>query len=115
MLQGLREELELIRSTSTRALETLAKLGAGFGPPAGVTRVPEEPTGSIMDRIRDVLPEDVLPKLTLVRQVDGFVTITATWLGKGAFEAVTQAVKSMGGTWISAGKESRWEVPIGGG
>lgn len=112
MLRDLREDLEAIRRTATKALERLVRLGAGFGPASDVPRVPEEPTGSLEERIRDALPEDVLPKLTIVRQVDGVVTITAEWLGKGSFEAVTQAVKSMGGVWIPAGKASRWEIPI---
>lgn len=67
---------------------------------------------SIMDRIRGVLPEELLPKLTFVAQVDGLVTITATWLGKGSFDEVSRVVTSMGGKWISAGKASRWEIPV---
>ncbi|MBA7576105.1 hypothetical protein ES708_17942 [subsurface metagenome] len=111
-LSELREELELIRRTASSALERLVRLGAGFGPASDVPRVTEETIMGIRGRIRDGLPQDVLPKLTFLRQVDGVVTITATWLGKGSFDKVTQAVEKMGGRWISAGKASRWEIPV---
>lgn len=111
-LEELREDLYMIRRAATRALERLAALGAGFAPAADVPPVPSESSSSVMDQIRAGLPEDLVSKLTVVYQVDGVVTVTAPWLATDSFDAVTQAVKAMGGRWIKAGKASRWEIPV---
>lgn len=111
-LSVIREDLETIRRTATAALEMLATLGAGFAPAADVPRGTPETRVDSARQVRELLPYDLLPKLTVVAQVDGLVTITAPWLTAPSFDQVTQAVKKMGGRWIKAGKASRWEVPI---
>ena len=107
ILEELRDELEAIRRMATLALEKLAKLGAGFKPARDVGRPQPRDTWAVVQRVRDALPEDLLPKLTVVDQGDGVVTITSEWLGSPDWNRLNNKVKQMGGRWIRAGKDSR--------
>ena len=106
----IRTELEIIRRAVDRSLEELAKLGAGFGPAPSTKSFDPTTTASLEARVRDVLPGDLLEKLTVVDQGDGLVTIKAEWLGKEAWGRLDAKVKQMGGAWIRDGKNSRWEL-----
>ena len=109
-LEELRKDLEAIRTAATLGLNRLARLGAGFGP-APAPRVPGPATSTSLEaRVRDVLPWDLLEKLTVVDQGDGLITIKAEWLGKEDWGRLDRKVKSMGGAWIRDGKNSRWEL-----
>lgn len=110
LLQEIRDELVTIQRTATIALERLARLGAGFAPAQPVTRVPASEAKTPVERVRDLLPVDLLPNFTIVKQSSGLVTVTSKWLGTKDWNRVDRAVKKMGGRWISAGKASRWEV-----
>ena len=112
LLAELRSELETIRRTAEIALEKLARLGAGFGPPPEVGPSTQDTWDERVRRVRDVLPGDLLPKLTIVEQYGEVLSIAAEWLGRPDWGRVDSAVKSMGGKWIRAGKESRWEVQV---
>jgi len=110
LLAELRDELMTIRRTAEIALEKLARLGAGFKPAEEDTRVPYSRDPTVEARVRDSLPGDLLPKLTVLAQGDGRVTITSTWLSRSNWGRVDKKVKAMGGVWIKDGKNSRWEV-----
>lgn len=112
VLADLRAELEAIRRTCDIALETLAKLGAGFGPASEVAPRAPGPMPSSVRQVRDVLPAGLLGKFTIVDQGDGLVTIKTEWLERDVWARVDRKVKSMGGRWIPDGKNSRWEVHV---
>lgn len=112
LLQEIRDELVTIQRTATIALEKLARLGAGFVPASEVPPVPVTTPPGAVRLVRDVLPPDLLPKLTTVLQSGGAVTITAEWFPRPDWTRVDDVVKSMGGVWIRDGKMSRWEVPV---
>jgi len=112
VLAEIREELETIRRTAEHALELLTRLGAGFGPPSGVSPNSSALGVDRVRQVRDVLPHDLLSKFTIVDQGGGLVTIKAEWLGKPDWARVDGKVKQMGGRWIKDGKNSRWEIHV---
>jgi len=111
VLAELRELLLAMKATAERSLEKLAKLGVGYGPASSTPSTSRTPQAARYWAIRDLLPEDLLSKLTVVDQGDGVYTVTAEWLGKADWARVDGKVKSVGGTWIRDGKASRWEIP----
>ena len=111
VLRELRELLLAMKATAERSLEKLATLGAGFGPAPSTPSTPQGPRSARYWSVMNLLPADLLPKLTVVDQGDGVYTVTAEWLGKEDWRRVDGAVKSIGGTWIRDGKASRWEIP----
>lgn len=110
LLQEIRDELETIRRTATIALEKMAQLGAGFAPVQPVTRVPAAGAQSPVARVRDGLPQDLLPKLKVLDQGSGLVSISTEWLERPDWVRLDKKIKSMGGAWHPAGKSSRWEI-----
>jgi ribosome-binding protein aMBF1 (putative translation factor) len=56
------------------------------------------------------LPENVRDKVTIIDEKDKFVIKPKEFLGKENFAKLSDFVKSKGGSYISDGKNSRFEI-----
>jgi len=57
------------------------------------------------------LPRDLLPKVTILLQDSGYVTIKPIKLTKPEWRRFNEKVKQMGGLWIFDGARAHWSVP----
>jgi hypothetical protein len=57
------------------------------------------------------LPEDLLPKVTILLQDSGYVTISPIKLTKYEWHQFNEKVKQMGGLWNFDGARAHWSIP----
>ena len=57
------------------------------------------------------LPEDLLPKVTILLQDTGYVTISPIELTGFDWRRFHEKVKQMGGLWILDGARAHWSIP----
>ena len=57
------------------------------------------------------LPEDLLPKVTILLQDTGYVTISPIELTGYDWRRFNEKVKQMGGLWILGGARAHWSIP----
>jgi len=57
------------------------------------------------------LPEDLLPKVTILLQDSGYVTISPIVLNRYEWRRFNEKVKQMGGLWIFDGGRAHWSIP----
>jgi len=54
----------------------------------------------------------IIQELADIREGDGLYILTKPWTpDKGDWMEINNFVKVCGGKWVSAGKDSRWEIP----
>jgi len=58
------------------------------------------------------LPRHILPKLTVLIQESGNVSISPKGVTKPEWLLVNEKVKEMGGFWVSSGGYNHWNVPL---
>jgi hypothetical protein len=63
-----------------------------------------------LDDIRLSFPEDIEIKLNFIEQNDKFIIAAKQFLGSDVFAKIAATVRGMGGQYISAGKDSRFEI-----
>lgn len=63
-----------------------------------------------MARVQSVL-SDYAKDLSISEGAEGIVIRPVGYLGKEKFAAISEKVRDLGGTYISAGKESRFVIP----
>jgi hypothetical protein len=61
--------------------------------------------------VKKHLPEDLLPKVTILLQDSGYVTISPKELSRYDWRRFNQKVKQMGGLWIPNGIQAHWSIP----
>jgi len=57
------------------------------------------------------LPEDLLPKVTILLQDTGYVTISPIELTRYEWRRFNEKVKQMGGLWIFDRTCAHWSIP----
>jgi hypothetical protein len=57
------------------------------------------------------LPEDLLPKVTILLQDSGYVTISPIILNRYEWRRFNEKVKQMGGLWLFDGGRAHWSIP----
>jgi hypothetical protein len=57
------------------------------------------------------LPEDLIPKVTILLQDSGYVTISPIELSRYDWRRFNQKVKQMGGLWIRNDMQAHWSIP----
>ena len=57
------------------------------------------------------LPKDLLPKVTILLQDTGYVTISPIELTGYDWRRFNEKVKQMGGLWIQGGPRAHWSIP----
>jgi len=57
------------------------------------------------------LPQDLLPKVTVLLQYSGYVTVKPTRLTRSDWSRLNKIVRQMGGIWISNNRFSHWSIP----
>jgi len=57
------------------------------------------------------LPGDLLPKVTILLQDSGYVTISPIELTRYDWRRFNEKVKRMGGLWIFDGGHAHWSIP----
>ncbi len=69
------------------------------------------PTARItVDEVKSKLAE-YLGELTISEEVEGIVVKPVGYLGREKFTSIARIVRELGGSYISAGKESRFAIP----
>ena len=63
-----------------------------------------------IDDIQMSFPEDIEAKLNFIEQDDKFIIKAKTFLGSETFAKVAAVIRGMGGQYVSAGKDSRFEI-----
>jgi hypothetical protein len=61
--------------------------------------------------LRKYLPGDLLPKVTILLQDSGYVTISPIELTRYDWRRFNEKVKRMGGLWIFDGGHAHWSIP----
>jgi len=61
--------------------------------------------------MKNHLPGYLLPKVTILLQDSGYVTISPNKFTKQDWRRFDSKVKQMGGLWISNGAQSCWSIP----
>jgi hypothetical protein len=61
--------------------------------------------------LRKYLPGDLLPKVTILLQDSGYVTISPIELTRYDWRRFNEKVKRMGGLWIFEGGHAHWSIP----
>jgi len=57
------------------------------------------------------LPEELLPKVTILLQDSSYVTISPIELTRPEWRRFNEKVKQMGGLWILDGARAHWSIP----
>jgi len=99
MVQRLREVVKGILAELDTLEGTLKAARAQTTAGAPVTN----PLTQLAEKYKDLIKIDRSPKAVILRPT--------TWLGDKKWSEINGQVKQLGGTWITAGKESHWEVP----
>lgn len=55
-------------------------------------------------------PRELQQFLTATEQGNMYA-VKSKWVSSKLFAEIAEAARSLGGKWVSAGKESRWEIP----
>jgi hypothetical protein len=112
-LVQLKLQLESLISIAKNCLATVKLLEGG---PAASTKpkpfVLTTKKGLLSEQVLAGMPAAIRPKLTAVLTSYGSVAVTAPWMTPEEYAEVNEAVRAMGGERITAGKASRWEVPV---
>jgi hypothetical protein len=61
--------------------------------------------------MKKYLPEDLLPKVTILLQDTGYVTISPIELTRYEWRQFNEKVKQMGGLWLWDGARAHWSIP----
>jgi len=61
--------------------------------------------------MKKYLPEDLLPKVTILLQDTGYVTISPIELTRHEWRRFDEKVKQMGGIWLWDGARAHWSIP----
>ncbi len=113
MLVQLQLQLESLMSIAKNCRDTVHRLRGMLPPAASPAAKPlSGGPGLLTERVLEEMPADLRPKLTVVAQGGGVVTVRAWWLEAPNWARVDAAVKALGGKWVREGKLSRWEVPV---
>jgi hypothetical protein len=82
-----------------------------------VTVKPVEPTEAAIPAARITVEEvksrlaEHLGELTIQEEVEGIVIRPVGYLGREKFTSIARVIRELGGSYISAGKESRFTIP----
>lgn len=60
--------------------------------------------------IENVIPEEVKDSITITENTDRFIIKSKKFLGTENFAKLSSAIRNINGRYISAGKESRFEI-----
>ena len=61
--------------------------------------------------VRKLLPEELLPYVTVLFQDSGYVTISSRGLMRPDWIRINDRVRRLGGIWVSNSKYSHWSIP----
>lgn len=73
------------------------------------TKTQNSPVISVAS-IENVIPEEVKDSITITENTDRFIIKSKKFLGTENFAKLGSAIRSINGRYISAGKESRFEI-----
>ena len=62
-------------------------------------------------KVQKHLPEDLLPKVTILLQDTGYVTISPIELTRPEWRRFNEKVKQMGGLWLFDYSRGHWSIP----
>ena len=66
---------------------------------------------TLMDKVTNGIPENLRKDLTFEDTQSGVVVRPRRYLGKQDFSTIARAITSLGGEYVSSGKNSHWVVP----
>ena len=62
--------------------------------------------------VQKYLPRDLLPKVTVLLQDSGYVTISPRVLTRPDWHRIDEKVRQMGGLWVSNERYNHWSIPF---
>jgi len=65
------------------------------------------------EKVEELFPDDLRAKLTFEAQPDATIIRPKQFLGSEVFSKIASIVKEHGGSYISEGKSSRFQIPKG--
>ena len=101
--------LEIISRDLTEISKSLKAVGAPTAAPA----IPPAPTEGIqtIENVREAFSSDLEEMLTFEELEDYIVIKPRRFLGSDNFAKIASIIRSLGGEYISAGKNSHFKVP----
>jgi len=63
-------------------------------------------------KVKKLLPQDLLPQVTVLLQDSGYVTISSGSLTRPDWHRIDEKVRQMGGIWVSSGRNKYWSIPF---
>ena len=69
-------------------------------------------TGFECAQVKKYLPPDLQPKVTILLQDSGYVTISPRVLSRPDWRRLNESIKQLGGIWVSNGRFSHWSIPF---
>ena len=78
---------------------------------AAVTPSPPEPPPITLDLVRSRLV-DYVEDLTIAVRIEGITVSPKAYLGRDKFASIAAIIRDLGGDYISAGKDSRFVIPL---
>ena len=110
----LKDRIDALELEATALKEALRLLEGPAGKPSPPPTPTPMPQKREAENIRVLFPQEVQPQVSIEETTDSFhAKIPYGLLDKRQFASVTRLVESMGGGWISAGKDSYWKIPKG--
>lgn len=107
------ETLEIMKAD---ALISIAQSLEKIVEKLGINQVVNQATGTqnspviSVASIENVIPEEVKDSITITENTDRFIIKSKKFLGTENFAKLGSALRSINGRYISAGKESRFEI-----
>lgn len=78
---------------------------------AAVTPSPPAPPPITLDLVRSRLV-DYVEDLTIAVRIEGITVSPKAYLGRDKFASIAAIIRDLGGDYISAGKDSRFVIPL---
>jgi len=76
-----------------------------------VTPSPPAPPPITLDLVRSSLA-DYVEDLTIAVRIEGITVSPKAYLGRDKFASIAAIIRDLGGDYISAGKDSRFVIPL---
>ena len=97
----------------SRDLTEISKSLKAVGAPTAAPAIPAAPTEGIrtVENVRESFSSDLEKMLTFEETGDFIVIKPRRFLGSDNFARIASIVRSLGGEYISAGKDSHFKVP----
>ena len=107
------ETLEIMKADALISIaQSLEKIVEKMGTSQVVNQATETQNSLVISvaSIENVIPEEIKDSITITENTDRFIIKSKKFLGTENFAKLSSVIRSINGRYISAGKESRFEI-----